>query len=120
MKIEGHINQYKYQQMLLDSGVFTDMNGLSGPSGWLFVGGAAPAAAHSTQAFLSLNCRGLPKDLTWPPHSSDLNPIEHGRGILKGTINTDGRQDADTLYEQAQIIRRDIEVNLRSTGIGTS
>jgi hypothetical protein len=42
MKTEGHIDQYKYQQMLLDSGVFTDMDALYGPSGWLFMDDGAP------------------------------------------------------------------------------
>jgi hypothetical protein len=48
MNIEGDVDQYKYQQMRLDSGVFIDMNALYGPSGWRFVGGVAQAAAHST------------------------------------------------------------------------
>jgi hypothetical protein len=32
-------------------------------------------------------------------------------GIVKGKINAEGRQDADTRYEQAQIRERDIEIN---------
>jgi hypothetical protein len=46
MKIEGHIDQSKYQHMLLDSGVLIDMNNLYGPSGWLFMDDGAPVIEH--------------------------------------------------------------------------
>jgi hypothetical protein len=43
MKIDGMIDQYKYQQMLQESGVFKDMNQLYGPGGWLFMDDGAPS-----------------------------------------------------------------------------
>jgi hypothetical protein len=104
MKIKGHIDQYKYQQTLLDSGVFTSINPLHDPDGWLFMDhGDLSHRAHSTQAFLSRHCPIMPKNRTWPPYLPDLNPRENGWGILKSKINMEGRQDAETLYEQAQV-----------------
>jgi hypothetical protein len=102
MRVGGNIDQVKYQQILLQSGVFEAMDRIYGHGGSVFKDdGASPHRAKSTRQLLATRCRLLSKELERPAHSPDLNVIENMWSITKTGMQVQQGMTPEQLYEEA-------------------
>ena len=112
MRIKGTMDAAAYQQMLTESGVFEQLDGLYGARGFIFQqDGARPHTAASTKRFLADRVRTLPPGLSWPARSPDLSVIENFWAVIKGGIDYKVVTDADTLFEEARRVWNSISMD---------
>jgi hypothetical protein len=73
--------------------------------------GARPHTAVSSIAYLTHKTLILPPDISWPPSSPDLSPIEQVWASIKSQINLTTVTDAQSLFNEVNRIWNSIRID---------
>ena len=106
--IEDTVDSKQYQENVIKSEMFDDMNGYKGRGQWIFMqDGARCHTSNDTKQWLGSRCNFIDK---WPANSPDLNPIENLWGCMKKAVSLINPQSKGDLKAIIQEVWDNIEM----------
>jgi hypothetical protein len=106
-----HVTAETYIQKLTEYQIFEQLDLIYGPGRYIYQqDGARPHTALVSLRYLSGKTLMLPPEISWPPSSPDLSPIEQIWAYIKRRINIQDVTDAQGLFNEVNRVWSDISI----------
>ena len=109
IRFGGQINSEKYCSYLISNGIFNDLSSRFGNQ-WVWQQDNAPC--HTSKYTTQLLSPLIPKNISWPPKSTDLSPIEQVWDYMKSQLCGRKFINADSLYNALCVVWSSISENM--------